>query len=348
MKRQIIGIFLMALLLVSCGNGNKKKLYVFNWTDYISKELIAEFEKKYNCEVVYDTFNSNENMLTKVMNSTVSYDIVCPSADHLVIMKDKGLLEKIDKSKLTDYKNLDQSILLKSAAFDQNNDYGVPYFWGETGLIYNKQKIKESEMQNVSWSILANSKYAKKITMLDDSRSVVGAALIAAGYKFNDMSPEALAKAREILLQWDKNVAQYDSDSYKNEIQDGTVWIAQAYSGDALQIMNQNSNIGFVLPKEGAEMWIDSWVILKNSENKDLAYKFINFILCDAKNAKRNAEFVQYATPNAEAFKMLPNEVKTNSTIYPPKEYMDKCEPLKFVGEKIVNLSKVWDEIRNN
>lgn len=348
MKRIIPLIMIIALLLVSCGKETKQKLYVFNWTDYIDPELIKEFEKAYNCEVVYDTYNSNENMLTKIMNSTISYDIVCPSTDHVVIMIQQGMVEKLDKSKLPDYKNLDTNILKKCNAFDPGNQYSIPYFWGTTGVIYNKTKVSDQEMQNVSWDIFGNPKFKKKISMLDDMRVVIGTALVTAGFNYNDTSPEAIAKAREHLLKWDQNILQYDSESYKNEIQDGTVYFAQAYSGDALQIMAQNKNIGFTLPKEGAEFWIDSWVILKNSENKDLAYKFINFILLNKQNAKRNAEFVNYATPNKAAYDLLPEEVRNNKIIYPPLEYLNKCDITQNVGENIKNMNALWEEIRNN
>lgn len=348
-KLRSIVIFLCFFTLLSCTGKHKKVLYVFNWTDYVSKDLITEFEKQNDCEVVYDTYNSNENMLTKVMHSKASYDIVVPSADHVVIMRDKGLLEKLDKSRLSNFKNLDPDVLKKATAYDPNNDYAVPYFWGTTGLIYNKKYIPESQMKDCSWNVLGDPKFRGKkvVTMLDDVRSVIGTALIFAGYKFNDTSPEALAKARLVVLEWDRNVSQYDSDSFKNEIQDGTTWLAQAYDGDALQIMEQNKDIGFVLPKEGAEFWIDNMVILKASENKDLAYKFMDFML-SAENAKKNAMFVKYATPNKAAFDILPAELKNNPIVYPPKAYLDKCEAARFVGNGIVGMNKIWEEIKNN
>lgn len=348
-KQYLLLALLFPFFLSSCQKSNQKVLYVFNWTDYVSKDLIEKFEEKYDCKVVYDTYNSDANMLTKVMHTQASYDVIFPSADYVVILKNKGLLEKIDKTRLKNYANLDKEILSKATTYDEGNQFAVPYFWGTTGLIYNKKKVPEAKMQDVSWSILADKAYNGKnvITLLEDARSVIGTALIASGYSFNDVSPEALSVARKTVLEWDKNVSQYDSDSYKNEVQDGTTWMAMAYSGDALQIMSQNEDIGFALPKEGVELWIDSFVILKNSENKDLAYKFIDFFL-DAQNAKENAEFVQYATPNAEAFKLLSEKDKTNKIIYPDKAYLDKCEVTKYLGEKVAAVDKIWEEIHNN
>ncbi len=337
------------LFLISCQSNKKETLYIFNWTDYIAPELLVKFEEEHNCKVVYDTYNSNENMLTRVMNSTAAYDIVFPSADHVVILREYGLLEKLDKSKLPGLQNLDPLINLKVDLYDNNMDYSVPYFWGTTGLLYNKQKLPDTLMKDVSWNIIADNRFTGKniVTLLDDSRSVLGAALIYKGFSFNDMSDAALNAARTVLLEWDKNVSQYDSDSYKNEIQDGTTWLAQGYNGDALQIMAENENVGFVLPKEGAELWIDSFVMLKNSENKELAYKFINFML-DPENAKLNAEYVQYATPNLGAHNLLDDETKNNSLIYPSDEYLEKCEILLNVGKDILKVNKIWEEIRNN
>ena len=336
----------MVLVLLSCSSEPKKILYVYNWTDYIDPELITEFEKANGCQVVYDTYNSNENMLTKVANARSSYDVVFPTGDHVAIMKEKGLLEKLDKSKLSNFKNLNKTILEKTKIFDDGNEYSIPYFWGTTGLLYNKTKLSDEEMNKITWNFLADKRFNGKnvVTLLDDARSVVGAALKSLGLSLNDMSDESLAKAKDVLKQWDKNVSQYDSDSYKNEIQDGTTWLAQGYNGDALQVMAENEEVGFVNPIGGSELWIDNFVILKNAENKELAYKFINFLL-EAENSKKNTEYVQYATPNSAAYNLLDNEIKNNPIIYPSEEYLENCEFVKNVGEDIVKLNKVWEEI---
>jgi spermidine/putrescine-binding protein len=183
--------------------------------------------------------------------------------------------------------------------------------------------------------------------MLDDAREVIGVALIHNGFNPNDASQAALAKARTTLLAWDKNIAQFDSDSFKNESQDGTIWLGQAYNGDALQVMEENEDIGFVLPVEGSTLWIDFLAIPKNSENKELAHKFIDFLL-DAKIALTNAEYVQYATPNKAALNLLPQEIQENEKIYPPEEYLEKCFLIKNIGEDLYKLDEIWQEIRNN
>jgi spermidine/putrescine transport system substrate-binding protein len=344
---RIILLLFVMLALMSCNSKSDKVLYIFNWTDYIAEDLVKKFEKENGCRVVYDTYNSNENMLTKMLTTKSSYDIVVPSGDHVTIMAQKNLLEAIDTGKLKNYKNLDPAIMEKARSFDPDNKYSIPYFWGTTGLIYNKKYVPYRVLESTSWDILADAffKEKNKITLLDDAREVVGAALILKGYTPNDTSESALKAAEEVLLQWDANVSQYDSDSYKNEIQDGTTWLAQSYNGDALQIMQSNPDISFILPKEGTSLWIDSIVIPKYAEHKELAYKFIDFLL-DAQNGKINAEYVQYATPNKAALQLLPKDVKDNPLIYPNQAYLSLCTMIENVGENVLKIDKIWQIIR--
>ena len=150
-KISILLLFSIVLCLFFCQSKKEKTLYIFNWTDYIAPELIQKFEKEFQCKVVYDMYNSNENMLTKVLTAQAMYDIIVPAGDHLEIMRDKGIIGKIDKSKLPNLKNCSPSLLKKSALFDPNNEYGVPYFWGTSGFIFNKKHIQPELMRDVSW-----------------------------------------------------------------------------------------------------------------------------------------------------------------------------------------------------
>jgi spermidine/putrescine transport system substrate-binding protein len=350
MKRFLIFLLAAALLLSAASCGKRKPvLYVFNWSDYIDPELVDEFEEKYGCEVKESYYDSNENMLTKIESSRQSYDIAVPSGDHVNILARKGHLEKLDLGKLTYYANLDTLLLAKARSFDANNEYGVPYFWGLTGLMYNKQYVPEDVIKPESWAVLGDKFFSgkQKVTMLEDAREVVGAALVYKGYNLNDTSPEALQAATEVLAGWDRNVTQYDSESYKNEVADGTTWLAQAYNGDALQQMAQNEDIGFFLPMEGSSLWMDCMVILKSSQNKDLAYKFIDFLL-DAENAKRNAEYTQYPTPNQAAYSMLDKEATSNRLIYPDQEYLGKCSMIEFIGDRVKDIDAIFEKIRMN
>ncbi|MBP7462662.1 MAG: spermidine/putrescine ABC transporter substrate-binding protein [Candidatus Delongbacteria bacterium] len=333
----------------SCQKSKSRVLYVFNWTDYIAPELIKQFETEYDCRVVYDMYNSNENMLTKVLTAQAMYDIIVPTGDHLEILRDKGLLMPIDKTRLKNYANLEPAILTKAAQFDTANTYGIPYFWGTSGFIYNKKYVSEEKMKDASWDFIRDTLFRGNnvVSMLDDEREVVGAALIYSGYTPNSLEDSCLAKAEQILMEWDKTISHYDSDSYKNEIQDGTVWMAHSYNGDALQIMAVNQDIGFTLPREGATLWIDFMVIPVKSENQELAYQFIDFLL-GAEQAKQNALYVQYATPNREAVSLLPESIRSNPYIYPDSAYLDKCHLIQNIGEDVLKIDNIWQKIRNN
>lgn len=347
MKYSIMILIMLALLVTSCSKG--PVLYVFNWSDYIDPELIAEFEKEFGCKVKYSTYDSNENMLTKIKSSRQSFDLVFPSGDHVSIMIANGLADKLDMTKLSNYANLDSLLLAKATEFDPENQYSVPYFWGITGLLYNKKHIPAELVGQQSWNVIANQFFSgkRKITMLDDAREVVGAALIMNGYSVNDTSDEALAAALATLQSWDPNITQFDSESYKNEVADGTTWLAQAYNGDAMQQMSQNRDLGFIFPKEGSSLWMDSMVILKSSKNKDLAHQFINFLL-RPDVAKRNSEYVQYPTPNAAAFDLLEESEKQNRMIYVEDSYLEKCHMIRFLGDEVTKINDLFEKIKMN
>ncbi|MEN6444540.1 MAG: spermidine/putrescine ABC transporter substrate-binding protein [Candidatus Cloacimonas sp.] len=352
MKRKnviILMLFILLLILSSSCSKNKPVLYIFNWSDYIDPELTKEFEQQNKCIIKYSTYDSNENMLTKIMSSRKAFDLVFPSGDHITIMRQANLLEPLDLSRIPNYKNLDSLLLAKAASFDEGNKYAIPYFWGLTGIIYNTKYVPKEILTSQSWNILSNQFFTSKnkVTMLDDAREVVGAALIYNGYDLNDTSTEALAAAEKTLAEWDKNITQFDSDSYKNEVADGTTWMAQAYNGDALQVMENNPDLGFFLPKEGTSLWMDNIAMLKSSNNKELAYKFINFLL-DAKINERNTEYCRYATPNKEANNLLPEEIKNNALIYPNEQYLQKCYMINAIGENVKKIDKLYENIKLN
>lgn len=341
-------LLLMLFSLSSCGK-KVPVLYIFNWSDYIDPELIKEFETIYSCKIKYSTYDSNENMLTKIKSSRESFDVVFPSGDHVNILRNADLLEPLDNAKLTNFKNLDFLLLEKAQSFDEGNKYSIPYFWGLTGLMYSKRYVPEELAAKKSWNIIGDSffKDKNKVTMLDDAREVIGAALIFNGFDLNDSSEKALSAAKISLNFWDLNITQFDSDSYKNEVPDGTTWVAQAYNGDALQQMEVNSDLGFFLPVEGSSLWMDNIVILKSSKNKELAYQFIDFLL-DVDNGRRNAEYTQYATPNKAVYAALPIELRNNSLIYPDSLYLQKCYMINPIGEEVKKIDALFEAIKMN
>ncbi len=345
MRKNIIILITCIVLYSSLIYSSTTKLYVFNWTEYIDPEIVKEFEEMYDCQVIEDNFDSNESMLTKVVNTTRSYDLVCPSGDHVQIMLEMDLLEKLDKRKLPNWKHLNPVILEKLNSFENIDQYAMPYFWGVTGILYNPEFIKLANESIASWDLFHNPEYKNKILMLDDAREVVGAALMASGYSANDFSEVALKKAEEILIKWDENISQYHSDAYKNDVPQGEAWMAQAYSGDALQVIREHSNLRFALMKNGGTYWIDSFVMLKTAENKELAYQFLDFLM-EPEIASRNAEYCEYPTPNLTAFnEFVDDETKNNELIYISYEYLNQCHPIKYLGADVTNISNLYERI---
>lgn len=345
MNKKIVILVVILFSMLSLAYASQAKLYVFNWTEYIDPELVSEFESKYDCQVIEDYFDSNESMLTKVASSSKSYDLVCPSGDHVQIMLEMDLLEKLDKSRLPNWQHLNPAIIEKLNYFDNAEDYAMPYFWGVTGILYNPEYVAIDENKEASWKLFEDESYKNKLMMLDDAREVVGAALITAGYSANDYSAQALKAAEEKLILWDRNISQYHSDAYKNDIPQEEVWIAQAYNGDALQVIREFDKLKFALMEEGGTYWIDSFVLLKNAENKELAYKFLNFLM-EPETAARNAEWVEYASPNLTAYNdFIDEETKSNKLIYIPESYLNKCYPIKYLGENVTNISALYERI---
>ncbi len=345
----IIALGILIAILISGCTAKKPVLYIFNWSDYIDPALIKEFEAEHDCKIKYSTFDSNENMLTKIKSATQSFDIIFPSGDHVSILRELDMLEELDREKLSNFDNLNPQLLEKARSFDPENKYSIPYAWGLTGLMYNKTFVPENIVASGGWNILADSFFdnKNKITMLDDAREVIGAALVYSGYSVNDVSEEALTAAHEVLKVWDRNITQFDSDSYKNELQDGTTWLAQAYNGDALQQMAENSDLDFILPKEGAAMWMDNIVMLNSSQNKDLAYEFINFLL-EAEIAQRNSEYTMYPTPNLAAMRNMGEAFILNELINPSEEYLEKCYMIDFLGDEARKIDSIYEDIKMN
>lgn len=342
------GFLICLTLLLSCQIKKKSELRIYCWTDYISPELINRFESEYNCRIVYEVFNNNEEMLENLKKSDKVYDLVFPSGDHIPILVRDKLIKPIDTKILKHYHNMDEQILQKANLYDMENKFSIPYFWGITGIIYNKKFLTEEEMANTSWNIFSDNRFEGKkcFTMLDDMRDVIGVALILNGFGPNFLTDESAQKVKDLVRYWDKNVKEYNSYHIEPLLKREEIWFAQSYNGDAQQIINRNQNLAFCLPKEGSTLWIDFMTLSSNNTNEKLAYQFMDFLM-EKENAKINAEYTCYASPNKQAFNLLPNEIKNNQIIYPPKSYLEKCYPLYNAEESYTHYMNLWSEIKS-
>lgn len=336
----VLSIVVISASLLSCGK-SKQTLHIYNWADYMNPAVIEKFEKKYNCTVVMNYFDSNEALYAKLKAGASGYDILFPSGYMAKIMYEQKMIKEIDHSKLQNLKNLDMPFIKK--ALDPDLKYSVPYMVTYCGIAYNKKKVKNFKP---SWSMYDRKDIAGRITLLDDLREVIGAALKFNGYKYNSTDDAELEKAKETVIRWKKNIAKFDVDEAKRGLSSGEFFMIQVYNGDAIQLMNENEDIAFALPVEGTSISQDDFVIPESSKNTDLAYKFIDFLL-EPENAKDNMEFVYYLSPNIEAQKLMSREFMTNPAINPPASVLAKCDYLMDLGENNTRYSELWDKIKS-
>lgn len=329
-------------LVSGCGSA-KPTLNVYMWSDYIDLDLVREFEKQNNCKVVIDIFDSNEFMYSKLKAGGTGYDVILPTSYMARVMFEQNMLEKLDHSKLPNLKFVNQKVLA-DLAIDKKMEYSVPYMLGYTCIAYNKDKVGKLPE---SWDVFSNAKYAGKMTMLNDHRETIGAALFFLGKSMNDTNDADLAKAKEILLKWKKNLAKFDNELYKVGIQSGEFLVVQGYSGDLFQVLAESPNLTYMCPKEGISMSCDDWVIPATAKNKELAYKFIDFV-CEPKNAAKNMEFTCYSAPIPEARKYVSEENKNHPGMFIPDDLYRRGELIRDLGADNAKFNELWDVVKGN
>ncbi|HOJ09699.1 MAG TPA: spermidine/putrescine ABC transporter substrate-binding protein [Clostridiales bacterium] len=336
----VLIITAFAGLFAGCGKSNKAKLKVYNWGDYIDESVIEEFEKKYEIDVVYDTFATNEDMYVKLKGGGSDYDVAFPSDYMIERMIKEGMLEKIDFNNIPNYKYIDERF--KNLEYDPDNEYSVPYMWGTVGIIYNKTIVKEPVD---SWKILWDKKYSKQIFMLDSSRDSIGITLKMLGYPINTRDKSELEAAKNALIEQKPLVLSYMGDDIKDAMIAGQAALAVVWSGDAVYMKRENTDLEYVIPKEGSNLWFDAMVILKGGKNKKEAEMFINF-LCESEIALKNTDYIGYSTPHTEAKKMLDPEVLNDRTAYPTDDEIENCEVFQALSDVIKDYDRIWTEVK--
>jgi spermidine/putrescine transport system substrate-binding protein len=296
-----LALFVLGALTLMSGCSAKPKLMIYNWTYYTPDSVIEKFEKEYNVQVVYDSFESNEELFAKLKTGGTGYDIVFPSGDYVSIMINEDMLAPIDKSLLKNLGNIDPLVLQK-ATYDPNMAYSVPYYWGAAGVIVNTAKVPAFER---SWSIFGRTDLKGKMTMLDDMREVLGDALVHLGYSVNTVNPAEIEEARNLVnTQWKPNLVRFDATAYGKSFAQEDFWVCQGYPEVVFEEITdetQRANTVFFIPPEGGPAYIDSMCILKDSENKELAHKFIDYIHQPAIYAEFADSFGFPATVNVPA-----------------------------------------------
>jgi spermidine/putrescine transport system substrate-binding protein len=332
---------LMAGTLLAGGCGTKKvELNVFNWGDYIDDSVLQEFEKKYNIRINYDTFTTNEDMYVKLKKGGGHYDVVFPSDYMVKRMINEKMLEKLDFKNIPNYRHIGN--VYRHLEYDPLNYYSVPYMWGTVGIVYNKKLVSPAPD---SWRVLWDKKYAKQILMLDSERDSIGIVLKMLGYSLNTKDPKAMEAAKKALMEQKPLVLAYVVDEGKDKMIAEEAALAVVWSGDGVICMQKNKDLVYIIPKEGTNLWVDAIVIPKGTPQKKEAELFINF-LCETNIAFRNADYIGYATPHSEAFKLLPKELTSNRAAYPRPADLTRSEVFTDLGSMLEKLSRVWTEVK--
>lgn len=343
-RRSIVRAVLMAgaLALASgCGGRGGNVLNIFIWSEYLPDEIVQEFEKRTGVRVRYDTYDSNEALLEKLQSGVADYDLVVPSDYMVQIMIAEGLLKEIDKSRISTWSHLDAKFLNKP--FDPDNRYSMPYFWGTTGIGYNKQKFPEGVH---SWAALFDEANAGRILMLDDVREVFAVALKYLGRSANETDPDALRQAADLLKRQKRLVKTYNSGDFHNILAAGDVDLAHGYNGQLASVVAaQPDRLGYAVPVEGAVIWMDSLCIPKKARNVENAHAFMSFVMEPEINA-RIVNAVRYASANKSAKKWIDPAILADEAVYPPEEIIDRCEFLRDVGDAAVLYDQLWTEIK--
>ncbi|WP_419716056.1 polyamine ABC transporter substrate-binding protein [Aureimonas altamirensis] len=314
----------------------QQQLNIYNWSDYIDPTIIEDFTKETGIRVVYDTYDSNEILETRMLAGGSGYDIVVPSAEYLARQIQAGVYQKLDPSKLTNLGNMWPMIQERVAAFDPDNAYSVNYMWGTTGIGYNTAKVAEAlpDAPLDSWALVFDPQYAEKlascgIDMLDSPGEIIPAALNYLGVNPDAASAEDIQKATDLLLKVRPFIRKFHSSEYINALANGDICVAVGFSGDIFQARDRAEEagagveIGYSIPKEGAMMWFDQMAIPTDAPHVEAAHTFINYMMRPEVIA-RATDYVVYANGNLASQKLIDPEIFGDPAVYPDEATLEK------------------------
>ncbi|MBE1553623.1 ABC transporter substrate-binding protein [Sporosarcina limicola] len=319
--------FINSKLNASGGPSAKGTLTVYNWGEFIDPDLLKQFEKETGIKVIYETFDTNEGMMAKIEQGGTSYDITMPSEYMVEMMAEKDLLLPINHNKLSNFKNIDPYFL--DLPFDPGNTYSIPYFWGTVGIAFNPTLLEGQTFE--SWDNLWDPSLKQAVILVDSARETIGMGLNSLDYSLNTTDLDQLRKATDKLKTLSPNVKAVIGDEVTQLMVNGEAAVSLTWSGQAADMMSENEDIDYIVPKEGSNLWFDNIVIPRTAKNIEGAYAFINFML-DAKMAAQNADYVGYSTPNLAALDFMDPEVTSDERFYPDEEARNHLEVYKNLG----------------
>jgi putrescine transport system substrate-binding protein len=354
--RKAAGVSAFALAFAIAGAASAEEIRIYNWSDYIDEEILKEFTAETGIEVVYDTFDTNELLETKLLTGSTGYDLVVPTATFLNRQIKAGVFQKLDKSKLPNLKHMWPEIQERVARYDPGNEYSVTYMWGTTGIGYNVDKIKEA-LPNApvnSWALLYDPANLEKLAscgvmVLDSAEDLLPSVMNYIGLTPDFTSVEDIKKAGDHLAKLRPHIRKFHSDEWKNALADGDICAAVGYSGDVFQVAaraeeaGKGNKIVYVIPKEGAQLWFDQFAIPADAPNPDGAHKFINYMM-QPKVIAKATNYVQYANANLASQQFIDKEVLDNPAIYPDAETLKRLYTVSTIEDPKIQraVTREW------
>mgnify|MGYP001260633357 CR=1 FL=1 len=356
-----LAVLAASVSVTGCGSSKSSadkdnELYVYNWGEYIDESVISQFEEETGIKVIYDMFETNEEMYPIIEAGAISYDAVCPSDYMIQKMVQNDLLAELNFDNIPNIKEIDPLYLqMASTAFDPENKYAVPYTWGDLGILYNDKRLEELGIDPpTKWSDLWDERLSGELLMQDSIRSAFMTGLKKNGYSLNSTNPDEINKAKQDLIDQKPLVQAYVVDQVRDKMIGGEAAVGIIYSGEMLFIQeeaarqNLDYQLEYVIPEEGTNIWIDAWVIPKNAKNKENAEKWIDF-MCRPEIAKANFEYITYPTPNKGAFELLDEDMQNNKAVFPDIDSLKDSEVYQYLGDDTDAIyNELWKEVKAN
>jgi putrescine transport system substrate-binding protein len=347
-----------ALGLATAAGAQERVVNVYNWSDYIDDSILADFTKETGIKVVYDTFDSNEILETKLLAGGTGYDVVVPTASFLQRQIAAGVFQKLDKSKLPNLKNMWDVINERIQKYDPGNQYAVDYMWGTTGLGYNVDKMKEilGSDERPNWDILFKPEIAAKfkdcgVHVLDSASDVLPSTLAYLGLDPDSKNPDDLAKGADLLMAVRPSIRKFHSSEYINALAAGDICLALGYSGDILQAKdraekaNAGVKVDYAIPSQGAQMWFDVMAIPADAPHVAEAHEFINYIMRPEVAAKAS-NFVSYANGNKASQEFIDKSILDNPAVYPDEATLKKLFTVTPYDTKTQRtVTRLWTKV---
>lgn len=337
MRRRDLFFLGLSSAAAACHRASRR-LYVYNWSEYVAPETIPDFEREFHAEVRYAEFESNEEMLAKVFTGNSGWDIVFPSNYFIPPLRENGLLQPLDRARLPNLANL----ALKSPPWDPAHEVSMPYMIGAAGILYNPKLMPEP----ASWAALWDERVRGRITMLDDPADTLGAALKKSDLSINTTREAELIGARDELIRQKPLVRAYLNAEARDQVMAGDLMAAHLWTTTAMQAMGEAGHLRFVYPREGYAEYCDNAVILRESRGVELAHDFLNYLL-RPEVAARIAAHTKTATANQAARLLLPPELKENEALFPPETVARRGEYFATLPAATQQLrDRVWTEMK--